>query len=66
MKKKVKVPEVLTPRESELFLNILKGLNNKAIAKEMGIAYDTAKLTCNRVLKKVGVHSKTELMAKFL
>ena len=65
--KRVKDAEsVLTPRQYDVFLLILKGMNNKEIGQKLGITYGTAKLVSNTVLKKLEVASKNILMAKYL
>lgn len=65
--KKVKEAEsILTPRQYDVFLLILKGMNNKEIGQKLGITYGTAKLVSNAVLKKLKVASKNILMAKYL
>ena len=65
--KKVKDAEsVLTPRQYDVFLLILKGMNNKEIGQKLGITYGTAKLISNTVLKKLKSASKNILMAKYL
>lgn len=65
--KKVKDAEsILTPRQYDVFLLILKGMNNKEIGQKLGITYGTAKLISNTVLKKLKSASKNILMAKYL
>ena len=65
--KKVKEAEsILTPRQYDVFLLILKGMNNKEIGQKLGITYGTAKLISNTVLKKLKFASKNILMAKYL
>lgn len=56
----------LTPRQEDVFNLILKGMNNIQIGHKLGITTGTAKLMSHEVLKKLGCHSKNELMAKFL
>ena len=65
--KKVKDAEsILTPRQYDVLLLILKGMNNKEIGQKLGITYGTAKLISNTVLKKLKSASKNILMAKYL
>ena len=67
MKKKVvKIPECLTPRQGEVFLCILKGMNNQEISDSLQISYNTAKLMANTVLKKLKQPSKNHLMAQYI
>ena len=53
----------LTPREREVMDQILEGRSNKDIAKRLGIAVDTVKSHVHRLLQKLAVHSRVELVA---
>lgn len=56
----------LTPRQEDVFNLILKGKNNRQISESLGITQGTAKLQSNAVLKKLGCHSKNEVLYKYL
>ena len=64
--KKEKDTSKLTPRQQEIFSLILKGMNNKEIAQNLGITFGTAKLMANTVLKKTKCASKNMLIVKYL
>jgi DNA-binding NarL/FixJ family response regulator len=50
----------LTEREAEALRGIARGLSNRAIAAELGIAENTVKNHVRGVLEKLGVSSRTE------
>jgi NarL family two-component system response regulator LiaR len=50
----------LTPREREVLALLGRGLANKAIAQELGIAEKTAKIHVSRILHKLGVADRTQ------
>lgn len=50
----------LTGRETETLRGITRGLSNRAIAAELGIAENTVKNHVRGVLEKLGVASRTE------
>ncbi len=50
----------LTDRETEALRGIARGLSNRAIAAELGIAENTVKTHVRGVLEKLGVSSRTE------
>ncbi len=51
----------LTPRESELMWYVTKGLLNKQIAAEMGLAEITVKIHRGNMMRKIGAGSVAEL-----
>ena len=53
----------LTERERETLLSIAKGLNNKLIARELGISDGTVKVYVKNLLRKLNMHSRLELAA---
>lgn len=61
-----KDPKALTPRQEDILECILRGMNNREISNKLKITYYTAKLMSSMTLKKLGVASKNEAMAKFL
>jgi two-component system response regulator DctR len=53
--------EQLTAREREVMLLVLRGLPNKAIADELGLAVRTVEVHRARLFEKMGVRSAVEL-----
>ncbi|QPM90273.1 response regulator transcription factor [Pseudooceanicola algae] len=54
----------LTPRERDVLDGVEKGLLNKQIAAELGIAEKTVKVHRGRVMKKLGVRTLADLFRK--
>ncbi len=54
----------LTRREAEAVELVCKGLTNRAIGRRLGIGEDTVKKHLHNVYGKLGVHCRTQLMAK--
>ena len=54
--------EELTPREREVMESLLKGLENKLIAKNLGISPRTVEVHRHHILKKYKVKTVTQLM----
>jgi two-component system nitrate/nitrite response regulator NarL len=52
----------LTPREAEVLELLRAGSSNRQIAQALHISSDTAHTHVNRVLRKLGVHSRRELV----
>lgn len=53
----------MTERERETLFFIAKGLNNKLIARELGISDGTVKVYVKSLLRKLNLHSRLELAA---
>lgn len=53
-------PNALTPRQREILSLLAAGLENKQIARKLGIGVHTVKTHVSRVLAKLGVASRTE------
>ena len=54
----------LTDREMSVYKLLTKGLCDKDIAKELGIAIKTAKSHVSNILKKRGFKSRFQLIAR--
>jgi DNA-binding CsgD family transcriptional regulator len=54
----------MTPREVEVALLLSEGLSNSALARRLGISPHTARHHTQRVLGKLGVHSRAEAGAR--
>lgn len=50
----------LTPRELDVLRLTVRGLDNRAIAAELGIGYATVRSHVRNVLEKLEVHSRLE------
>jgi DNA-binding NarL/FixJ family response regulator len=53
----------LTPRESDVLRLLTQGKANKLIAFELGVEENTVKVHVRSILKKLGVHNRTEAVA---
>jgi DNA-binding NarL/FixJ family response regulator len=51
---------VLTPRQREILRLLASGLENKQIARKLGIGVHTVKTHVSRILHKLGASSRTE------
>lgn len=54
----------LSPRESEVLSLIITGSRNRAIAQQLGISENTAKFHVSNLLRKAGVSTRAELVAR--
>lgn len=54
--------EVLTPRELTMLRRVGEGMSNRAIAEQEGIAESTVKTHLTRVLEKLGVQRRSQLV----
>lgn len=66
---KKKLPDIttllslgLTPREAELAILIIKGLNNQDIANKLFISVSTVKTHINNIFRKTGAESRVDFM----
>ncbi len=50
----------LSPRQAEIFELIRIGMDNKAISEDLNVTVATVRAQISRVLKKLGVHNKTQ------
>jgi DNA-binding NarL/FixJ family response regulator len=56
----------LTPRQQIVMSGLLRGLINKEIAGEMGIAEGTVHSQLGQIYRKLEVHSRAEAVRKYL
>lgn len=52
----------LTPRERDVVRQVLKGAQNKEVARELGLEVSTIKMHRANAFAKLGVHSQSELL----
>lgn len=64
IKKKICGMDLLTTREKEVLLHVLKGLNNAAIAHELFISIHTVKNHVTNIFHKMEVKDRVQLMKK--
>jgi two-component system nitrate/nitrite response regulator NarL len=57
---------LLTPRELEVLAAMADGMTNKSIARRLDISLHTVKFHLESVFRKLGVHNRTEAVAKAL
>ena len=57
------LPPEMTEREHQTLSLIARGLNNKLIARELGISDNTVKVYVKSLLRKLDLHSRLELAA---
>jgi DNA-binding NarL/FixJ family response regulator len=53
----------LTPRESEVLVKIVDGLDNKAIGQALYIAEDTVKTHVKSILRKLGARDRGQAIS---
>jgi DNA-binding NarL/FixJ family response regulator len=54
----------LTPREQEISALVAQGMTNRRIASELVLSEHTVATHVRRILKKLELHSRTELAAR--
>ncbi|WML58337.1 response regulator transcription factor [Neobacillus sp. PS2-9] len=57
-----KTDSVLTGREKEVLLCLVKGMNNKEIAQSLYISDKTVKIHVSNIFKKLGVKSRSQVV----
>jgi two-component system nitrate/nitrite response regulator NarL len=55
--------QTLTPRERDVLYALMRGETAATIAQRSGVSYATARTHVQRVLMKLGVHSRTEAIS---
>ena len=55
----------LTPKQREVTLRVLRGLTNREIAEEFGIAEQTVKVHLNGIFDRLGFRNRSDLTAHF-
>ena len=53
----------LTPRETEVLYHVAAGLQNKEVARNLGLSLATVRNHVHNILVKLGVHSKLEAVS---
>jgi two-component system nitrate/nitrite response regulator NarL len=53
----------LTPREKEILFHVAAGLQNKEVARDLGLSPATVRNHVHNILVKLGVHSKLEAVS---
>jgi len=56
-------PRPLSRREVDVLRQVVRGLNNRDIAAELGVSINTVKTCLTRALRKLGCHSRTQAAA---
>ena len=56
-------PEVLTPREREVYRATLAGYRNKEIARQLGISEKTVSIFRKNMMEKLGFRNRHELFS---
>ncbi len=56
----------LTNRESDVLLQIAKGLNNKQISEELSVSINTTKYHTRNLYEKLSIKKRTEITSKLL
>lgn len=59
-------PKLLSPREGEIVKLVALGLDNKSIGKKLGITHWTVATYLRRIFSKLGVCSRTAMIARLL
>ena len=60
---RLRLVQSLTPREKEVLDLMAQGLDNRAIAAELGIGFTTVRGHVQNILEKLDAHSKLEALA---
>jgi DNA-binding NarL/FixJ family response regulator len=56
--------ERLTPRETEILQLVARGVDNRAIADRLGISIATVRVHVQKVIEKLGAHSRLEAVVR--
>ncbi len=54
----------LTPQEAEVMRHLALGMDNKAIARAMGLSYPTVRSHCSSAFRKLGVSDRLQAVLK--
>jgi len=55
---------ILTTRECEIALLTMKGLTNRAIARELHLCQGTVKIHLHNIFRKLGIKSRAALIVR--
>ncbi len=58
------VSATFTPRENEVLDELQLGRSNKVIAAELGLSENTVKMHIQRIMRKLGVQNRTEIVVR--
>lgn len=58
--------ELLSPREREVVAHLAQGLSSKEIARQLGLSPRTVEMHRGRLLRKLGVRSTAQLLARLV
>jgi DNA-binding NarL/FixJ family response regulator len=56
----------LTPREYRVAMLVARGLSYKEVAHQSGLSHHTVKLYMHKIIRKLGVKSRTEVIVMIL
>lgn len=60
------ISQMLSPREHEIFISMVKGCSDKEIAASLGISYWTVRTHVQQIFAKTGAINRRELMARHI
>ena len=56
---------LLSPREQQALANAALGHSNKEVAYALGLAHSTVRVLLTRAAKKLGAHTRSDLLRRF-
>jgi DNA-binding CsgD family transcriptional regulator len=59
----IRLAERLTPREREVLVRLADGLDNRTIAKQLGVEYSTVRGYVSSLIEKLGARSRVDVVA---
>jgi DNA-binding CsgD family transcriptional regulator len=59
----IRLAERLTPREREVLVRLADGLDNRTIAKQLGVEYSTVRGYVHSLIEKLGARSRVDVVA---
>lgn len=58
----IRLAERLTPREREVLVRLAEGLDNRTIAKQLGVEYTTVRGYVRSLIEKLGARSRVDVV----